>query len=151
MNAVRWYAEIELQFHYRVNFICGTHSAEQEKVMTGIVGDMQGIWQEHSIPFSGLILIGIYQVYLFQVWLWQGFDKDLTKQPKIWKRCSCDRHMTSIWQKRGDLWTGLGFQRFGAGSAARRLGVGACQAEPKPWSLPVPVCPGSSEDRLTGY
>ena len=40
MNAVQWYAEIELQFNYRLNFICGPHSAEPEKVMSL---DMQGI------------------------------------------------------------------------------------------------------------
>ena len=36
MSAVQWYAEIDPQFYYRLNFVCGPHSAEPEKVMTGI-------------------------------------------------------------------------------------------------------------------
>ena len=69
-----------------------------------------------SISFWGL-------AYLVEVWYWlvlpgisflswlrQGYDKDMTNRRKIWSMYSYGRHMTSIWQKRGDLLTDTEFQ-----------------------------------------
>ena len=45
-----------------------------------------------------------------KVWLWHGYDRDMTNFQKICLTWSYDRHMTGICQKLGGLWMGKGFQ-----------------------------------------
>ena len=64
MNAVQWYSEIELQFNYIYDFIGGQHSAEPEKIVTGICKaydrGMQSLTRNDTLC--------IYLPHLFAVW-----------------------------------------------------------------------------------
>ena len=64
MNAVPWYADIEQQVDYLLNFICGPDSAEQEKVITGICTE----YDRNMLFQTRKDTLGIYLVHLFEVW-----------------------------------------------------------------------------------
>ena len=72
MSAVQRYEEIDRQSYYLLNFICGQHSAEPEKAMTGICKAYDKNMQ--------------FEVYLFLTFFEFGisflefdYDKDMTR------------------------------------------------------------------------